>query len=413
MVFVYNIFLIFYALGIRIAAIFNTKASTWLRGRKNILNEIKSKLNVNKDKLIWIHSASLGEFEQGRTLIEEIKNKYPSYKMLVTFFSPSGYEVRKNYHLADYVFYLPMDGKKNASAFIDAINPSLAVFIKYELWYHYLKTLSERKIPSILISAIILPSQAYFGITGKFFQNMLNRFSHIFVQDQKSLQLLKTLPVTAPVSVSGDTRFDRVYQITQEHFTDSKIEAFCEGQQVLIAGSTWDEDEEALASLQYEFPSLKFIIAPHEINEPHINSIKKRFQNAACLSERNGNTDVNTLIIDSIGMLSKIYKYATLTYVGGGFNKAGIHNILEAAVHGKTVCWGPNYSRSAEAFKMIELGCGFSFQSNAQLSQWVKNLLKNESARSEKNSIASAYTKENLGATSQIMVFLQHSKILS
>jgi len=412
-VFAYNLFLILYQLGIRLASLFNPKAKAWLDGRAGLMEKIRIELEGNRQKLIWIHSASLGEFEQGRTLIEAIKKQYPHFKILVTFFSPSGYEVRKHYKGADYIFYLPMDGKKNATTFIDIIQPSLAIFIKYELWYHYLNTLHKKKIPTILISAIILPSQSYFGVFGKFFQDMLNRFTHIFVQDQNSLSLLSQLNITAPFTISGDTRFDRVLQIANDHFSHEVLENFCNSSNVLVAGSTWAEDENALAAVQEKIPELKFIIAPHEIHATHILSIKKLFNHAVCLSEFDNDPSKKVLIIDSIGMLSKLYRYATFTYVGGGFNTSGIHNILEAAVYGKMVIWGPHYNRSAEAGTMLKIGCGFSFQTNQELISLVNRSLEDVHWREEKNQQALRFVKDNLGATSRIMVFLQDSNILA
>lgn len=412
-VFAYNLFLVLYQLGIRLAAVFNAKARAWLDGRAGLLKKVQIELEGNRQKLIWIHSASLGEFEQGRTLIEAIKKQYPQVKILVTFFSPSGYEVRKNYKGADHVFYLPMDGKKNAEKFIEIIQPSLAIFIKYELWYYYLNTLHQKKIPTILISAIVLPTQSYFGVFGKFFQNMLNLFSHIFVQDQQSLTLLSQLNITAPCSIGGDTRFDRVHQIANDHFSHAAIEYFCKESRVLIAGSTWTEDENALAAVQEKIPDLKFIIAPHEIHASHIASIKKSFKDAVCLSEFNNDPSTKVLIIDSIGMLSKIYRYATLAYVGGGFNASGIHNVLEAAVYGKIVLWGPHYNRSAEASTMLKIGCGYSFQTHQELFSIVNRSLQDEQWREEKNQQASNFVKDNIGATSRIMVFLQDSTILA
>ena len=413
MVVAYDIFLVLYQAAIRFAAIFNTKARAWTRGRSGLINEIRSKVEGNNQKLIWIHSASLGEFEQGRTLIEEIKKQYPSHKILVTFFSPSGYEVRKNYKAADYIFYLPMDGKNTSKKFIEIVQPSLAIFIKYELWYHYLSILREKKIPTVLISAIILPNQSYFGMFGKFFQNMLNMFTHIFVQDENSFELLASLNIKTPFSISGDTRFDRVLQVSQEDFSHTAIEIFCKDQPVLIAGSTWQEDEELLSAVQKAVPDLKFIIAPHEIHASHISFIKNSFEDAVCLSKFNGEEAKRVLIIDSIGMLSKLYRYATIAYVGGGFNKAGIHNILEAAAYGKFVFWGPRFERSAEARRMIEIKCGSSVKTSSQFIKEIKQLLNNKLEREEKNNTSKHFVEQNMGATSRIMVFLQNANLLN
>ena len=412
MLFAYNIFIYFYLIGIRLAAPFNSKARKWVAGRRDWQRNLAEKLGDNKDKIIWIHSASLGEFEQGRTLIDAIRSKHPHFKILVTFFSPSGYEIRKKYHGADYVIYLPIDTKKNATTFIEITKPSLVIFIKYELWYHYLKTLQERNIPTILISAIILPSQSYFGVFANFFQSMLQLFTHVFVQDDQSKNLLATIHIAENVSVAGDTRFDRVAETMRESFSNEALEHFCNNNQVLIAGSSWKEDEEALAFVQSKIPHLKIIIAPHEINASHLDSIKSIFKDAVLLSEYSFDQPAKVLIIDSIGMLSKTYRYATIAYVGGGFNLSGIHNVLEAAAYGKVVCWGPNYNRSAEASRMLELGCGFSYYKKEQLAHFIQNLLDDASQREVKNKLAKDFVESNLGATNRIMVFLQDSNML-
>ncbi len=412
MLFAYNIFTHLFSLGMHLASPFHTKARKWVKGRANWRKELEGKLSGKRDKLIWIHSASLGEFEQGRTLIEAIKKTSPDSKILVSFFSPSGYEVRKKFHGADYVCYLPMDNQTNAVDFIETVQPSLVVFIKYELWFHYLNTLNKRNIPTMLISAIILPSQAYFGLLGGFFQSMLKMFTHIFVQDEPSKHLLSSIGIENNVSISGDTRFDRVAEITRESFSNHAIEHFCGNEKVLIAGSTWREDEAALRHVQSCIPELKLIIAPHEIHTAHLASIQSIFKDAVLLSEYNDDEAAKVLIIDSIGMLSKIYRYATIAYVGGGFNKSGIHNILEAAAYGKFVCWGPNYQRSAEAKRMLEMGCGFSFHQKEALAKRIAILLDQRSELEIKNKLAKEFVASNQGATSRIMVFLQDSNII-
>lgn len=412
MVFAYNIFIILYRIGIRIASLFNKKARLWVIGRKGWEKTISIKLGENKRKTIWIHSASLGEFEQGRTLIESIRKSHPSYRILVSFFSPSGFEVRKNYAGVDAVCYLPMDGKKNARMFLDIVRPSLVIFIKYDLWYYYLKTLHEKKIPTLLISAIILPSQAYFGLFGRFFQQMLNFFTHVFVQDENSKKLLQTLKIKVPVSVSGDTRFDRVFQIAHEPFHHKAIEHFCENSEVLIAGSTWRADEAALAMLQKNRKKLKLIIAPHEINPANIHAIKSNFDHALCLSDYTFDAATTVLILDSIGMLSKVYRIGTIAYVGGGFNKSGIHNILEAAVYGKVVFWGPQFKRSGEAIRLMATGAGYSFEKTDDFIHHAIQILDHPAERERANLMAKEFVQSNLGATSRIMVFLQDSNFL-
>ena len=412
MLFAYNMFTHLFSLGMHLASPFHAKARKWVKGRASWRKELEEKLSGKRDKLIWIHSASLGEFEQGRTLIEAIKKTSPEIKILVSFFSPSGYEVRKNFHGADYVCYLPMDNQRNAVDFIEMVQPSLVVFIKYELWFHYLNTLNKRNIPTMLISAIVLPSQAYFGILGGFFQSMLKMFTHIFVQDASSKGLLSSIGIEKNVSISGDTRFDRVAELTRESFSNQAIEHFCGNEKVLIAGSTWREDESALRYVQSRIPELKLIIAPHEIHAAHLAFIQTIFTDSVLLSEYNHDAAAKVLIIDSIGMLSKIYRYATIAYVGGGFNKAGIHNILEAAAYGKFVCWGPHYQRSAEAKHMLELSCGFSYHQKEALADKIAELLENNAELEAKNQRAKEFVSSNQGATSRIMVFLQDSNMV-
>ena len=289
MLFFYHLFLLIYAIGIKISAIGNNKAQLWVKGRKKIHDRIKASCDASPQPIVWMHCASLGEFEQGRELLERIKKQYPSYRILLTFFSPSGYEIRKNYKGADMIFYLPLDGSKNASTFLNNVKPKLALFIKYDSWYYYLHELKSRGIPTLLISAMFTRDLAFFGIGGSFFRNMLEDYSHIFLQDLNSKELLKEFKIQTPMSVNGDTRFDRVLDIAATPFSHPVFEKFCKDGNVLIAGSTWKDDEKILAHLLKENTEIKLIIAPHEINKNHIAELKIQFPNLVAYLLENGN----------------------------------------------------------------------------------------------------------------------------
>lgn len=416
MLLIYNLFLFLYIKAIRLTSIWNEKALLWVEGRKDIQNKIKSACESGHGPIVWMHCASLGEFEQGRALLERIKKQYPSYRILLTFFSPSGYVVRKKYNHADMIFYLPMDGKKNARLFLDTVNPKMALFIKYESWYYYLKELKNRNIPTLLVSAKFTRDLSFFGIFGSFLRGMLEEYTHIFLQDENSLTLLKEFHVINKMSISGDTRFDRVLEIAETKFNHPVFESFCSHGNVLVAGSTWTEDEEILADLLSKEHTLKMVIAPHEISDSHIEKIKNLFPNSILFSninETNHFIDKKVLIVDTIGMLSKIYRYATICYVGGGFNKSGIHNIIEAAVYGKVVCFGKYFGFSREAVDLVKLGAAYSFENAPSFSIAAITLLGNELELKEKNEIARNYVIENIGATNKIMSYIERNLLLS
>ena len=407
----YDFFLILYKFSISLASLWNPKAKKWKDGRQDILQRIKDDRSQFKGPLVWFHAASLGEFEQGRSLIEAIKLHYPHYSILLTFFSPSGYEVRKNYKNADMIFYLPMDGKKTSNEFLDIINPSFAIFIKYESWHYYLSSLKTRNIPTFLISAHFTPNLVYFGIIGSFFRIMLNSYSHIFVQNNDSIELLKKYNVSVDTSISGDTRYDRVLEITSSDFKNERIENFCRSAQVIVAGSTWDEDELLLKHLQEEIPQLKLVIAPHDIGKASIDRVKIHFNDPILLSE-NKDHHSNVLIIDSIGMLASLYRFGTICYVGGGFNPSGIHNILEPAAYGKVVIFGKEYWYSLEAKQLIGLGTAFSVSTKQELLSTVELLLRDSDALDAKNKITLDFVNSNQGATKKIMDYLESNMIL-
>jgi 3-deoxy-D-manno-octulosonic-acid transferase len=403
MVFFYSLGLKFYYLLILLVSLFNRKARLWIRGRKGIFVKIKKHVKPGNN-LLWFHASSLGEFEQGRPLIEAFKNRNKSVKILLTFFSPSGYENRKNYKTADYIFYLPPDSKKNARKFVKSVNPSKAFFIKYEFWYHYLNQLHINKIPVYLVSANFRQNQIFFKWYGGWFRNILNKFTHIFVKNKMSEHLLKQIGLTN-VTISGDTRFDRVAGIARQAKKIEIAEKFKQDSRVIIAGSTWEKDEEILVEfINTSSLKVKYIIAPHEIHESGIQRIIKSINKPVIrFSSANiGNIkDYQVLIIDNIGMLSSLYRYADIAYIGGGFG-VGIHNILEAATFGLPVVFGPNYGKFQEAVDLVKSGGAFPVNDYASLKIQFENLL-GKIEKNEAGKISREYVLKNQGATSKIL----------
>jgi 3-deoxy-D-manno-octulosonic-acid transferase len=386
------------------AALFHPKAKQWVQGRKGLLRRIEEE--VEPGYIIWIHAASVGEFEQARPLIEKIKEEYPNKKILVTFFSPSGYELRKNYGLADYVYYLPIDTKKNAHRFIELIKPEMAFFIKYEYWFNYLNELYKRVIPIYLVSAVFRPSQHFFKWYGSWFRKHLRMVEWFFVQDIESAKLLGSLKIKR-FSVVGDTRFDRVRSLIQNPKSFANINDFCAGEKVLLAGSSWEADEKLLFDfIENEQRDFKLIIAPHEVNEEHIKQLQKRFGKYEPLllsdyEDAGLPKGRRVLIIDSVGKLMHLYQYADVAYIGGGFG-VGIHNILEAATYGKPVIFGPNYHKFNEAKALIERKGGFSISDKAGLQSIAARLLFDRESYAKAARQCTEYVAENIGATDKI-----------
>lgn len=403
----YNIGIYAYTFAIRLAAPFHEKAALWVKGRKGIRGKILS-LPRGKERLIWFHAASLGEFEQGRPVMEALKQANPDLKILLTFFSPSGYEIRKNYAGADYIFYLPSDTPRNASCFIRHFRPDAAVFIKYEFWYNYLKELHRHQIPTYLISAIFRREQPFFKRWGTLHRRMLGFFTRLFVQDEESVALLTSLGIQN-IQQTGDTRFDRVEQIAKAAQDIEKVERFCNGQPAVVCGSTWPPDEELLFDyINTDKSGYKWILAPHEIGETHIKSIlekcKKRAVRYSILSTSPETYDV--LIIDCIGLLSAVYRYGKIAYIGGGFG-AGIHNTLEAAVYGIPVIFGPKYQKFKEAVQLIRQGGAFSIHNARELQEVLGSLIQHPSIAETAGQHARAYVESQLGATQVILKTLQ------
>ncbi|MBC7401295.1 MAG: 3-deoxy-D-manno-octulosonic acid transferase [Mucilaginibacter sp.] len=395
MLLLYNLGLRVYYVLILFFSIFNKKAALWISGRRHV------KYAPFK-QCIWFHFASLGEFEQGRPVLEQIKTNHPQSKIVITFFSPSGYEIRKNTPLADAVYYLPLDTAKNAREFIAAINPTLAIFTKYEYWYHYFNELHNQQVPLFIISGIFRPKQVFFKWYGGLHRKMLNFVSHFFVQDEQSKQLLQSININN-VTISGDTRFDRVWANAQNPKPLPEIAQFKNNQKTFIAGSTWPADEELIATLVTQYPDWKFIIAPHEISEEKINTLINLLpENSATRFSQISNLTSQILIIDNIGMLSSLYQYGDIAFIGGGFG-AGIHNTLEAAAFGLPVIFGPNYDRFKEAKDLIAIGAGFSIGEEVSLRKAVSALANDTVFYDDASNKAKDYVADNIGATKAII----------
>ncbi len=407
--FIYTVFIFCYALIIKFASFFNLKAKQWVEGRKDIYNKIEKALANNKKPLIWVHAASLGEFEQGRPVIEALKEKHPNYGIFLTFFSPSGYEVRKNYELADFVFYLPLDTPGNAKKFLEIVPVQLAVFIKYEYWYNYLRVIRNNKIPIVFVSAIFRKKQSFFQFYGQWFLKQLKQVDWFFVQNAESFYLLEGAGIDQ-VSLSGDTRFDRVATIASKAEANQLIENFKGDSKLFLAGSSWPEDEALIFPLLKKFPELKFIYAPHQIDNKHIVAIEKSCQGAAIrysIAKNENYKDKQVLIIDNFGLLSSLYRYADFTLIGGGFG-AGIHNTLEAATFGMPIFIGPNYDKFQEAKDLINLGAIQIVENTNQLENKIVELKKDVKKSAHLGDLARAYVLKNKGATNHI---LDHLKI--
>jgi len=400
--FLYNIFLFLYTLGIKAYSKVNAKAHQWIKGREHW----QQKLNALKpnEKRIWIHCSSLGEFEQGRPVIELIKKNYPQYKIVLTFFSPSGYEACKNYQHADYIYYLPMDGKETARRFVTAVDPSLVLFVKYEFWYYYLAQLKAQNIPTFLISAAFREGQSFFKWYGSLFREMLQCFTYLFVQDWKSKTLLQTIGLTNNVIVAGDTRYDRVSAIAEHLKEIPEAANFKNGCHVLIAGSTWPEDEQVIYQCLPCLPETwKLILAPHEIHEEHIQKIEERFGEMSCrfstFNDDPGNKYKKVLIIDNIGMLSSLYAYGSVAFVGGGFQKGGIHNILEPAVFGLPILFGPNYQKFVEAVKLVSLEFAFPVKDVDDCACVLNKFVLERDYRLKMHKDIKSFMQQSIGAT--------------
>lgn len=404
---------------LKVIAFFQPKIKLFVAGRKKSFSIIQSKINPKKP-VFWIHAASLGEFEQGRPIIEEIKTKYPAHQIVVTFFSPSGLEVRKNYELANAVCYLPMDTPKNAKKWIARLQPNLAVFVKYEFWPNYLSELKKQQIPTLLVSGIFRENQIFFKPYGAFMRKALTAFSGFFVQDKTSLHLLENKGFN-PVILAGDTRFDRVQKLLEANEKLPYIDNFVgTSSYITVAGSTWPEDEEQLVEYinHHAKDNEKFIIAPHNVKEEGIKKLKESLKKKTVLFSKKEGKDLNNFqvfIVDTYGILTKIYGYAHVAYIGGGYTKSGVHNTLEAATYGLPIVIGPNFKKFKEVIDLVELSGCTSVNNTKDLIALLTLLRDDEGLREEKSKITKDYVTQNLGATETIMKtidqILTHEKV--
>lgn len=398
----YNLFIRLYYLAIQLGSYVNPKMALWIGGRKNLFERLDKNIDSSRSS-IWVHCSSLGEFEQGRPVIEALKNQYQDHQLIVSFYSPSGFEVRKDYSVADLITYMPLDTSKKAKRFTDAINPRVAIFIKYDLWYHHVKNLLDRDIPVVLISSLFTKRHWFFKWYGLPFLRLLKRFRAVFTQNEVSAKLLESYDVTSITAY--DTRFDRVAEVASQSAEMSAISVFKGDDFTIVAGSTWPEDEKHLQKVIQNIEQVKLILAPHEVTSSHVRQIMKLFGSQAVLLStfdeyKPGASRV--LVIDNVGLLSKIYRYGDIAYIGGGFGK-GIHNILEAAVYGKMVLFGPTYKDFLEAVELVRAKGAFSISSSSQLIGAIKDAAGHPEMVEASGNISRQYVLDHTGGTDRII----------
>lgn len=411
---IYIIYVRLYPVIAALVAPLSNKAKLWLTGRKNIFENISEALSKDPSQKLWMHCSSLSEFEQGRTLLQELKSIYPGKKIILTFFSPSGFEAKKYTTVADYVFYIPMDTPVNAKTFLDITKPSTALFIQDGYWYFYLKELHRRNIPVILIAGIFFNSSTFLKWYGRIHREMLGCFSQIFVQTNESKELLKKVNIEN-VTVTGDTRFDRVLEIAAEQKSFPAIEKFISNSKTIVAGSTWIDDDEVIDHYANTHHDIKFIIAPQEISKARLLECKALYKHAVFYSEYDAlinhdkivPEDINTVIIDSMGILKFLYRYATICYVGGGFGNDGVHNILEAAVYYKPIVFGPAYENFPGANELVEKGGAFDVEDALELEAQLDELMGDENLYSVACRTSGDFVKQHAGATGSVINHLQ------
>lgn len=406
----YNIVVHIAAILVKIIANFSPKIKLFVQGRKDIYTRLNNSISKN-DNVIWVHTASLGEYEQGLPVIEKLKVEYPDYKIVVTFFSPSGYEVKKNDPIADAIVYLPLDTLKNAKQFIQTLNPKLAIFVKYEIWPNYLKVLKEKQIPTLLVSAFFKKEQSFFKWYGGFMRNSLTAFTHFFVQDTNSKELLKSIGYTN-CTIGGDTRFDRVSKILERDNTLDFMSNFTNGKTCVVAGSTWPQGHLFLTNFinNNSYQNTKFVIAPHNIIPTQIQELKKSITKRVVLFSEINKRDISSfdvLIVDTIGILTKIYSYAHIAYVGGGFTKGGLHNTLEPAVFGVPIIIGPIYKGFKEAEDLVQLKGVLTAANKEEFTEKLNQLLSQDTFYKTTAEINKSYVAKNIGASIQIVTYIR------
>ena len=400
---IYNLVIYIYLFGVKLAALFSSKPAKMVKGHREVFDILRDKIDRNA-RYIWFHAASLGEFYQGRPLIERIRKEHPEYRILQTFFSPSGYEVRKNYQGADIVCYLPFDTPRNVRRFIEMVNPCMVFFIKYEFWQNYLNTLYKKGIPVYSVSSIFRRGQVFFKWYGGTYRHVLRNFDHLFVQNERSKRYLGKIGINR-VTVVGDTRFDRVLQIREEAKELPLVKLFKNDTMTFVAGSSWQPDEDLFIEYFNNHPEVKLIIAPHVIDENHLVEIIRKLKRLYVRYTRADEKNVlkaDCLIIDCFGLLSSIYRYGEIAYVGGGFG-VGIHNTLEAAVYGIPVIFGPKYQKFMEAIQLIEAKGAFSIKNYEELKELLDRMLTDDIFLRETGTNAGYYVTSNAGATDKIL----------
>ena len=401
------------------ASPFHRKAHAWIQGRKSIFQQLETLRG--QGPVIWVHCASLGEFEQGSPVMEQLRIAYPRHRILLTFFSPSGFEHQQHYPGADWVFYLPMDGPRNAKRFLDLADPTLAIFVKYEFWYYYLKKLHYRKIPLLLISASFRPEMSFFQWYGAFARKMLSRFDRIFVQDQSSKNLLQEIGIVESVEVAGDTRFDRVFAIAGQAKPLPEIEAFIQGKPTIILGSSWPADERLWHETWPLIKELgmKLIIVPHEVDRAHVQQVQKLFPEAilhSTIVKRPTEPASSVLIVDRIGLLAQLYRYGWANYVGGGMTSNGVHNVLEAAVYSRPLISGPHIEKYREAVELAEQGGLMALPSTStaqRLAALLTTWRSNEELMHSIGKTAGSYVQERTGSVNRILGYIQEKRLLT
>ncbi len=416
MLFIYNLIVVLADFILKIVALFSKKIKLFVEGRKNVFKILSDKIKAY-DKTIWFHAASLGEYEQGLPVMERMKSRFPNHLIVLTFFSPSGYEVRKNNTIADVTVYLPLDTQSNVEQFMKIVRPDMAFFIKYEYWPNYLNALKDKEIPTYLISGIFREKQVFFKWFGGFYRKALDAFEHFFVQNSSSKELLLQLGKTN-VTVSGDTRFDRVFSILNQDNQLDFIEKFKNNTLTVVVGSSWPKDETLLVNYINSSNNVKFIIAPHNINKDQIADLKNQISKKTILFSSIDFNDLDAsklaeqgvLIIDTIGILTKIYSYADIVYVGGGFGNPGVHNILEPATFGVPIIIGPNYNHFAEATALVKMNGCISITNQEELNEAFDQLIQNAAIRDEKGHICSTFVEMNKNATEIIMNYIIQKK---
>jgi 3-deoxy-D-manno-octulosonic-acid transferase len=425
LILIYHLFLIIYKAGISLVSIWNPKAKLWIQGRKNVFEKLQNLTDIFEKKslpVIWMHAASLGEFEQGRPVLQKIRNEFTDVNIVITFFSPSGFEIAKKNKEFKNIFYLPMDSKINAKKWLNILKPDLVLWVKYEYWYFYLQEIKSRNIPLLMISGVYRSNQIFFRWYGTFYKKMLSSFTYFFLQNKNSKEQLEKIIPAKKITVAGDTRCDRVIDIAENFIEIPGIREFCNESKVIVMGSTWEEDETEWIHFARQHPEIKFIIAPHEIDAENIADVKKEFEGSVFYSEWVSEVsaindealgrEFHCLIIDNIGMLSRLYYYATITYVGGGFGDDGLHNILEAAVYGKPVIFGPEHEKNFEAQELINCGGAISIENAIELEKMINQLLKNETELSSRSVAAKKYVYKNAGASDKVISFIKANKLI-